>query len=241
MGRKCFGCRDFYDEKIHNYPELQVSTETYRDFLKELDEFEDWIEEHKYKPVEFWGKIFAVKPHFIQKIFHKSRYLSFRGYMMVIRDGYLGNEHIEDPLYVNISSRYYGKLNIGVDGEIEGRGQLRLDKGRLVLNQVKNVDVVQPGKTPYWNEQRVLISRETAVEFQEQPENCVQCPFGSLVELQYHYHNNDTAPRRRLFCLKGISAYKDCFVPVEYCGLDIESNDCLSDNPTCSGKLKHSI
>ena len=34
VGRNCFGCKEFYDEKIHNFPELQVSQDEYKDFLK---------------------------------------------------------------------------------------------------------------------------------------------------------------------------------------------------------------
>ena len=136
VGRKCFECRDFYEEKIHNYPELQINSEKYQQFLNELDEFEDWLIEYRYKPINFWGKVISVKPNFIQKVHERSAYLSFRGFIIVLKNVFLDNQSFEDPVFALISSKYYLRLSFGTDGEIEGFGNLRLDRGRIVFIQL---------------------------------------------------------------------------------------------------------
>jgi hypothetical protein len=219
VGRKCFGCREFYEEKIHNYPELQLSDEKYHEFLKDLDEFEDWLAEFKYKPISFWGKVSSIKPNFIQKEGQKSRFLSFQGYIITLKNVFLANEDFEDPVYVLISSHYYSKLNFGIDGEIEGLGQLVIDRGRIILKHLKQVEINHSGQSPFWNDEKVAISRNTAVEFSDQPGKCLRCPFGTLVEQKFN-ENGKPSTRRKLFCLKGLSDYRDCYVPVEYFSKD---------------------
>ena len=215
VGRKCFGCREFYEEKIHNYPELQLSDETYREFLKDLDEFEDWLAEFKYKPISFWGRVSSIKPNFIQKVGQKSRFLSFQGYIITMINVFLDNQNFEDPVYVLLSSHYYSKLNFGIDGEIEGLGQLIIDRGRLVLKQLKQVEINHSGQPAFWNDEKVAITRKTAVGFSNQPGKCLGCPFGALVEQKFD-EKSESAPRRKLYCLKGLSDYQDCYVPVEF-------------------------
>ena len=39
VGKKCFGCKHYYDEKVNNQPELLISEEEYHFFLDELEEF----------------------------------------------------------------------------------------------------------------------------------------------------------------------------------------------------------
>ena len=223
VGRKCFGCREFYEEKIHNYPELQIKPENYQQFLNELDEFEDWINDYKYKPINFWGKVASIKPNFIQKVSNKSKFLSFRGFIIVLKDVYLENQLFEDPVYALISSHYYMKLRFGTDGELEGLGQLRIDRGRLVLRQLRKIEINYLGQPPFWNDEKVILSRKTAVEFNNQPENCIKCQFGALIEQEIS-EIEKSAPRRKLYCLKGMSDYRNCFVPVEFCSGDLENH-----------------
>jgi len=112
VGRKCPSCKDYYEEKIHNYPELQISKLEFENFKKELVEFEDWIEEHQLKPIEFAGTVAEIKPHFRQKIYPKSKFLSFQGYIAVLTPVFLGWERFEDPVYASISAKYLQKLHL---------------------------------------------------------------------------------------------------------------------------------
>lgn len=235
VGRKCFGCRSFYEEKIHNYPELKVTESEYKNFLKELDVFEDWLSENENKELEILGTVRGVKPHFVQKIYPKGSHLSSRGYLLIFNGIYLGRQRIDDYVYGQISANYFQKLRLGKGDHIEAIARLTTREGRLLLTRFRRVDVLEKGEPPLWDEQRVLLARETATEFSFQPEDCVQCPFGALVDVQYmkdhHSHSH-----RKLLCLKGQQDYKDCYIKAEYCGLDREANDLPKD--TCEPQQK---
>jgi hypothetical protein len=223
VGRKCFGCRDFYEEKIHNYPELQIPPEKYKEFRRELEDFEDWLEEYRYKSVDFSGEVAAVKPHFINKVYPKTSFLSFRGFIVVLKDVFLDRIHFEDPVYLLITNNYFRRLALGTNARIEGSGNIHIDLGRLTLQKVRRVEILEKGESAYWNEESIQLARETATEFPEQPEGCVQCSMGALVDVEYN-RDHHSSSGRKLFCLKGISDYRDCYVRADYCGLDREAN-----------------
>lgn len=232
--RKCTSCKDFYEEKIHNFPELQISSQEFQDFMKELRHFEDWLEEVQYKWIEFAGRVVKIKPHFRQKIYPKASFLSFCGYLIILTPAFLEWERFEDPVYAYISGKYLQQLKLGNGAEIEGMGQLGIDRGRVVMKRMKNIEVTEAGKETFWNEQKVLLSKETATEFPTQPEGCVGCEFGALVDVEYK-RDHHSYPRRKLFCLKGIADFRDCYIRTEYCGMDNEAHttadvDCTKRN-----------
>jgi len=52
-----------------------------------------------------------------------------------------------------------------------------------------------------------------------------------LVDVEY-LRDHHAHSRRKLFCLKGIANFRDCFIRTEYCGLDIEAD--AKPEPDCS-------
>ena len=224
VGRKCFSCRDFYEEKIHNYPELQVSLKDFNEFRNSLIEFEDWLMEVNHKQLEVAGEISGIKPHFKKKVYPKTSYLSFRGYLLIFKEIYLDRILFEDPVYAFLSGKYYKSLDLATGDRIEAFAQLGVESGRLVLSRLRGVSTMKGEETPYWDEQKVVMAQEMASEFNDQPDECLQCPFGSLVDVEYHKDSHSYS-RRSMLCLKGVSDYKDCYVRPLYCGLDKEAND----------------
>ncbi len=224
VGRKCFGCRDFYEEKIHNFPELQVSQKDFNEFRNSLVEFEDWLMEVNHKQLEIAGEISGIKPHFKKKIYPKTSYLSFRGYIVVFNEIYLDRILFEDPVYAFLSEKYYKSLGLASGDRIEAFAQFGMESGRPVLTRLRGVFVTKGGESPYWDEQKVLVAQEIASEFIEQPDECLQCSFGTLVDVEYHKDSHSHS-RRSLMCLKGVPDYKDCYVRPLYCGLDKEADD----------------
>lgn len=229
VGRKCTGCRYFRENKIHRYPELQVNRDAYRGFLRELDRFEDWLAENEDRHIECAGTVSGVKPLFTKKIFPGTHHLSFRGYLVMFKEIYLGREHLQDFVYARLSGRYYGRLRLGTGDRIEGRARLKTDRGRMVLYRMKGVEVLSRGEPGLWNNQKVLLARETATEFSGQPEECVQCPFGALVDVE-DLRNHSSLPRRSLLCLKGIQDFRDCYLTAGYCDLDNGETKLAAEN-----------
>ena len=154
---------------------------------------------------------------------------------MILYPAFLEWEHFEDPVYAQISAKYLHRLKLGRYTEIEGQGQVSIDRGRLVIKRLKNIEITEPGEDPFWNEQRVLISRETATEFPTQPEGCIGCEFGALVDVEYH-RDHRSYKRRKLFCLKGMTDFRDCYIKTEYCGLDSEAHAILDTTACSTGK-----
>ena len=224
VGRKCFGCRDFYEEKIHNFPELQVSLKDFNEFRNSITEFEDWLEEVNHKQMEIAGEIAEIKPHFKKKIYPKTSYLSFRGYLLIFKEVYLDRIQFEDPVYGFISAQYYKSLGLARGDRVEAFAQLGVESGRLVLSRLRGVLVTKGSETQYWDEQKVVVAQEMASEFNDQPDECLQCRFGSLVDVEY-YKDSHAFSHRSMLCLKGVADYKNCYVRPLYCGLDKEADD----------------
>lgn len=224
VGRKCFGCRDFYEEKIHNYPELQIAEDEFRKFRSELELFEEWIEERQHKPVEFSSRINNIKPHFIKKEYPKTQFLSFKGFILVFKDIFIDRWHFEDSVYGLISADHLKRLNIGTDSEIEGQAYLKVDQGRLILSRFRGLEILQTGAPLVWDEAATQLARKTATEFSVQSEDCLQCPYGALLDVEY-YKDHHSHSRRKLFCLKGMADFRNCYVRADYCGLDREADD----------------
>jgi hypothetical protein len=222
VGRKCFGCKDYYEEKIHNYPQLRITKEEYQNFIKEMDYFEDWLGENQNRDLEIAGTVSGVKPHFIRKVYPKANYLSFKGYILIFKEIFVGMERMEDPVYATISGNYFRRLRLGKGCRIEGLARLKTDRGRLILHHLKRIEIMSRGEDALWSEQSAMVAKETATEFFEQPEECVQCPYGALIDVEY-LKDHHTASSRSLFCLKGVRDYKDCYVRAEYCGMDREA------------------
>ncbi len=64
VGRNCFSCKNYFEEKINYQPEILLNEEQHKRFKQELEEFEEWLNTSAGKWVEFSGEVFSVKPHF---------------------------------------------------------------------------------------------------------------------------------------------------------------------------------
>ncbi len=209
MGKNCLGCRYFYEEKIFNHPELQVPETEYREFRKELDEFEDWLDETVNRELEIHGKIDGVKPLFFKKAYHKGESFSFSGFLIIFKQLYFERTLMEDYVYLRLSPKTYASLKFGRGDVLTARATLKLDNGRLVLQKLRRIDIEDRGEPPLWNESKALVARETATLIPTQPEGCVQCPFGSLIDVE-DYRSKETRKYRQLYCLQGMKDFRIC-------------------------------
>lgn len=215
MGRNCNGCRHFYDEKIYNRAELQVSEEEYREFQRELDVFEDWVEEHQHREHEIHGKVDGVKPLFRKRAFHKGESFSFNGFLLIFRELFIGRTHMEDFVYARVSPKTYKSLQLGRGDVISANATLTLDNGRLVMKRLRRIDIEERGEAPVWSESSALVAREGATQISHQPEGCVKCPFGALIDVEDMKYDT-TKHYRQLYCLQGVKDYRICPVYHQY-------------------------
>ncbi len=232
IGKNCHGCRYYYEEKVHNHPEVLLSGEAYREFEAELNRFEDWLEEHLDRESEIHGVVDGVKPLFRKRVYAKGNGFSFSGFLLIFRELYIGRELMEDPVYVRLSPKTYASLKFGRGDKLTARATLTLDRGRLVFKRLRKIDIETRGEPPLWSESKALVARESAVHLPTQPEGCIHCPHGALVDVE-DLRQPETRRYRQLYCLQGVKDYRICPVYSGFAGADEADQKLPSNQATC--------
>ncbi len=223
VGKNCPGCRYFYEETVHCYPQLVLDQQKYPAFLNEFKQFEEWLQDHQGREWEIHGRIYGIKPRFEKTLFPRAERLTFRGFLLIFHGLYLERTHIQDLVYAHISPLTQENLKFGKGDTLTARATLTTDRGRLILKKLRRIDIEQRGEPAEWSRSRALVARETATSFPYQPQGCIQCPFGALVDVT-DLRNGDNH-FRELFCLKGIQDPRGCHIRALYKHLDEEVDD----------------
>jgi hypothetical protein len=206
IGRKCTGCKYYYEEKQGYASESRISAQEYSEFEQELLAWETWLHEVEDREVEFRGTIHTVKPH--MKAFdgqNGGHHLKFVGWLLTFRSAIVGYDQFDDPIYVHVSREQMRRLVFAPGMEIDGLGTFRLDRGRPVLNRFHRVEVLKHdhrGSAPA--ETEALVAAATGQAFSPPPEKCMLCERGILVDVEGEKVRQSN-PNRCLLCLEGIS------------------------------------
>jgi hypothetical protein len=209
VGKGCFSCKQYFDEKINYQPENLLDPEAYKKFQRELEDFEEWLEETKGNWVEFSGTVNSVKPHFRKIRFGAKETISFPGFLISFTEGYLDRTLFEDHLFVTISRRTQQNLKFAKGDRVDFQARLGIDKGRIVLDKIRHVDFLHKEKDAAPTVSQALVAQKTGTEFDCQPEKCVMCEKGCLLDVVEK--TEDTSPvKRHLFCLMGVENPEEC-------------------------------
>ncbi len=239
VGKNCGGCKYLNEQQMFNKPQLQVDNETYQQFLRELREFEDWLSENCHREHDIHGVVDGVKPLFHKTIFSKGERISFSGFLVIFKALYIGYDYIEDHVYARLSPKTYQLLKLGHGDKLTARATLSLDKGRLVFNRLRKVEIEERGEPPQWDRSKALVARETATLQPHQPEGCIQCPFGALIDVTDERYS-ERKHYRQLYCLNSIPDYRDCYLYPPYAGY-AENNGKLPANRAACVTRKVSV
>ncbi len=224
VGRNCPGCRYYAEDKEMNRPEVEVSREAYEDFERDLMAFEDWVRGHAGKRVTFFGVLHSVKPRFRGSSDGKTQRISFHGFLLVFREGYVGRDHFEDFCYATVSRSLQARWQFRCGDRVEFDGEFSMDCGRPVLSRLNRIEVVDRGDGAVWTESQAHVARATGTLFTSQEEMCVACPRGGLVDM-----TDEVAGKsfRRMLCMEGMPAPSLCAYHAKEPLLQIEV--CLED------------
>lgn len=214
VGQKCFGCKYYYDEKIHNQPELLISKTAYHDFLDELEEFEDWLEGVKGKNVDFWGTIKSIKPRFTKTINSDKSSINLEGYILHFDDVYLDRLHWEDHCYAIIYADQQQRFKFTSEDEIEFKCRVEIDRGRLIFKKIRSVEFRFKSKKTTWTNSKARVAKETASFFENQVPKCLHCDYGALIDV-IDKSTPQWERRRELYCLKSFPSPDVCYYTVE--------------------------
>lgn len=209
VGRNCFSCKWYYDEKMHCRPEVILSHEEGREFWQSYRDFEDWLSFNQNRQVEFSGKVNSVKPHFRKLVSSRENSLRLLGFLLGLNDGFIGRTGFDTDLYVNISLRFQERHRIAVDDDIEGLAILTEDRGRLILARPRRLEFNYRSNGETLTPQQAIVAFKTGRELSSQPEECLSCRWGVLVD-KIEREERLPGKRRTLFCLRGVANPEEC-------------------------------
>jgi len=209
VGRDCFSCKHYFDEKIVYQPETGLDEEEYKKFESDLEEFEEWLEATVGKWVEFSGKVNSVKPHFRKIKFGSKETLSFPGFLISFKEGYLDRVFFKDHIFVTISRKTQQNFKFARGDEVEFKARLRANRGRMVLERIRYVEFLHKEEAESWSLSQALVAKNTGKEIDCQPEKCMMCENGCLMDV-VEKTDKSSAVRRHLFCLIGMENPEEC-------------------------------
>jgi hypothetical protein len=135
------GCES--DDGYH-IPNLLVSKDEYRLFLKEFNKFCRWTKKMRYYlKVSFAGIIDRIQPYFSIRMVGNSPIFECRDFVLIFKQGMLQKEYFEDPFYVILSWEVLEGLNLKEKDAISGQAQFHIDKrGIITLDKVSRLRLV---------------------------------------------------------------------------------------------------
>lgn len=201
----CGSCQYFYEEKRSFQPDSTLPADEMKLFQRELAEFEEWLAELRNRRIEGRGRIEKIMPLLVQQ---GRNNISCRGVLLYFREGIIVRDRLVDPFYARLSFNTYERSRVAVGDVIDFEGQLTVDRGRLVFQQVGSIDRVRTDGGDYIDLSELRRTRISGSEINGQPNKCMQCRHGLLIDNL----NGDgrTTARRLMYCLKGVADYRYC-------------------------------
>ena len=209
VGRKCFSCKHYYEEKYMQQPKLLVSPEEFQTYLREKEDFDYWIEKNNGRLVAIDAEISAVKPDLSARIGRGRQSFHLDGWILVFDKVYVGYDLFDDTAFARISIKAQDKWQFSAGCKFEAKARFRFQRGRLIFNRLHDIEIVMPGDGDTPDPNRILVATQTATEFPVQPEKCLSCPEGVLVEKTLDRREKN-GPKRILVCLRGEKNPADC-------------------------------
>lgn len=203
VGRLCEGCNYYHDEKVHLQPRLLLSNNDFEKFETECDEFNEWIDENQDRDMTIYVQIHNVKPNFRKTVYGSKGRLFLDGFILNIRHGYFDTCEFDDFFYIKSSLRQQDVYRFAAGDKFEARGRFLLDSGRIIFNKIWAIEFDSRSLRKTWDKSRALVARQSATHFDYQPEKCIECPKGALVDVIIN-NQGKVNNKRELYCLEGI-------------------------------------
>jgi hypothetical protein len=209
VGRLCFNCKEFYDEKEIFKPELLLSHDDYQNFLKDLATYEDWLEEIGSREVEFSGTINSVKPSFRNNNNQKKNQLSFDGFLTNFKGGFINLDYFDDFVYAKVSSRMQQRFKFCKGDKLTFYARIREQRGRILLCRLNRIEIEEKADSEIWTESKAHLANKTGTIISKQYEKCLNCDKGALIDT-----SSDPRRQRMLLCLEGIKDPRHCIYTI---------------------------
>lgn len=216
VGRLCKGCTHYHDEKIHYQPRLLMGPEEFTEFKQELEEFDDWVDENRNRDLELWCQVGSLKPRFFIKEYGNQRHFRLSGYLAVFNYGFMDTIRFDDTFYAYVSPAQQDRFQLAAGDEFEARGRLTIDHGRVLFPKIWSIHIEKKSAEFTWNNSQALVAKQSATRFRKQPETCIRCPHGALIDI-IKMERGQKHLKRALYCLKGLQDPSLCYIHAGYC------------------------
>lgn len=213
VGRNCFSCKYYYDEKICRIPEVLVDDTALKQFFADLDEYEFWLTTVLGKQIEFSGKIVSVYPLLKKTIEDGKSFIRMNGFLITFASGHIREDLFDDVLYLKVGARFLARWQPAPGDEIDCITVLNNDRGRIVITQPRRIEINRGGGSPIIDYSKALVGKTTGAIVKDDIERCHNCPYGAMLDIE------EISPKqnsyRRFYCLRGIEYSRDCLVRLD--------------------------
>ena len=210
-GRECFNCKYFFEEKIHQYPEITLQSENADLFFEQFEMFEEWIDTLKQNRVSCEGVVSSIKPNVVLYKNNNRFTPGLKGFLVRFNEGYIDNRLFIDPFFLSISSMTQNKLQIREEDSIEFTANLHINKGRFIFKKSGNFQFFNRGDTKPVRKSEALLALQHYTIQPAQPAKCMNCVNGMLIDII----SNKPGPQRTVVCLKGVNDANFCPYAIE--------------------------
>ena len=205
VGKNCFSCKEFYDEKEIYKPELLLKKDDYQNFLRQLNTYDDWLDELNGKEVDFSGTINSVKPSFSKNNEHRKNQLSFDGFLITFKGGFINLDHFDDFVYAKVSSRMQHRYKFCTGDKLNFYARIQAQRGRILLFRLNRIDIEEKKDGEIWTESKAQLAHRTGTIINMQYDKCLNCEKGSLID-----SSTGSKKQRLLLCLEGMNDPHHC-------------------------------
>jgi len=209
VGRGCFSCKDYYEIKNQYTPSSRLDPAAFANFMRDLGEYEGWIEDLNDKTIRFSGIVESIRPHLIMIIDSRRKSLRMEEYFVSFPGGFIGRDFFADRLYMRISGGFLNKTELAPGDEIECDAIFGGDRGRVILRNPRRIELAGNGGRQALNPSRALVGRATGKIIEGSIERCGDCHYCTLVDIE-DFRKQKTISYRRFYCLRGITDPEHC-------------------------------
>ncbi|UCE65736.1 MAG: hypothetical protein JSU85_12865 [Candidatus Zixiibacteriota bacterium] len=214
VGRGCFSCKKFYDEKMTYRPETDLDGKSLKRFMDDLLEYRGWLDSMRGKNVRFGGTVASVFPHLKMAIDNGQGRVYMDGFYISFDSGYFDNNLFDDKIYLRVNGRFLCRTEATPGDDLEFDAIFTEDRGRIILRNPKKIEMTKNGGKECINISRAQVARATGKIIVGSIEKCEDCSYCSLIDIEDR-SRKEISHYRRFYCLRGISDSDNCPARIE--------------------------
>jgi len=153
--------------------------------------------------------IAAVKPNLILNGSENNPRIFQKGWFLIFKSVFINYDLFDDLAFAWISYQTQERRLLSAGDSFEAQAIFNFSQGRLIFNKVHNIDVKTKGDIISPELNQLLVAAKTTKPFPIQPDKCLRCSQGVLVE-KANRDIHSRGPRRVMVCLQSEENPVDC-------------------------------